>query len=226
MGRRRKTELELLIKAASLLPWWLALTFATISYGLIHLIYLHFSGQAVARKCPSALGPKLQDSIWSAVALFAQWVVPMVLLLGAVVSVYGRWQAGTLFAAASASMDNIQHMRWQEFERLIAEAFLRQGYRVQETGGGGADGGVDILLSSDGERTLVQCKHWKTRQVGVAVVREMYGIMTAHGAARVKVITSGGFTTEAQRFAQGKPIDLLGHRDLSQLIAGVLEVAS
>lgn len=134
MGRRRKTELELLIKAASLLPWWLALTFATISYGLIHLIYLHFSGQAVARKCPSALGPKLQDSIWSAVALFAQWVVPMVLLLGAVVSVYGRWQAGTLFAAASASMDNIQHMRWQEFERLIAEAFLRQGYRVQETG--------------------------------------------------------------------------------------------
>ena len=150
----------------------------------------------------------------------------MVLLLGAVVSVYGRWQAGTLFAAASASMDNIQHMRWQEFERLIAEAFLRQGYRVQETGGGGADGGVDILLSRDGERTLVQCKHWKTRQVGVAVVREMYGIMTAHGAARVKVITSGGFTTEAQRFAQGKPIDLLGHRDLSQLIAGVLEVAS
>jgi Bacteriocin-protection, YdeI or OmpD-Associated/Restriction endonuclease len=35
-----------------------------------------------------------------------------------------------------------------------------------------ADGGVDLGLTKDGQRYLVQCKHWRKRQVGVTVVRE------------------------------------------------------
>jgi Restriction endonuclease len=35
-----------------------------------------------------------------------------------------------------------------------------------------ADGGVDLGLTKDGQRYLVQCKHWLKRQVGVTVVRE------------------------------------------------------
>jgi restriction system protein len=229
MGKA-KQQLRTLIEGASLLPWWLALLLAPISYALIHLVYLHFSGQVSATtqgvNALSSLGAKLQDSIWSTVALFAQWGVPIILILGAALNAFKRRQAWALFTAASRSLDNVQRMHWQEFERLIAEAFRRQGYRVLETGGGGADGGVDILLTRDGQRTLVQCKHWKTRQIGVAVVREMYGIMTANGAARVKIVTSGSFTLDAHRFARGKPIDLLGRSDLAQLIAGVPDVTS
>ncbi len=48
---------------------------------------------------------------------------------------------------------------WRQFELLVGEAFRRQGYAVEETGLGGADGGIDLILRKDGRRTLVQCKH-------------------------------------------------------------------
>ncbi len=35
-------------------------------------------------------------------------------------------------------------MTWQDFERLVGEAFRQRGYRVAETGRGGADGGVAL----------------------------------------------------------------------------------
>jgi restriction system protein len=50
---------------------------------------------------------------------------------------------------------------------------------VAEIGGGGADGGVDLVLTkpgkSGGEKFLVQCKQWRAYKVGVDVVRELYG---------------------------------------------------
>ena len=49
-------------------------------------------------------------------------------------------------------------MIWREFEMLVGEAFRLQGYQVVETGGGGADGGVDLVLRKDRETFLVQCK--------------------------------------------------------------------
>lgn len=52
-------------------------------------------------------------------------------------------------------------MSWQEFELLVGEAFRLQGYEVAEIGGGGPDGGVDLVLRKDREKFLVQCKQWK-----------------------------------------------------------------
>ena len=68
---------------------------------------------------------------------------------------------------------------------------------------------------------LVQCKHWKTRKVGVKVVRELYGVMAASGAAKGIIVTYGDFTREAKDFAAGKPIELVYGRRLQQLIAQV-----
>jgi restriction system protein len=46
-----------------------------------------------------------------------------------------------------------------------------------ETGGGGPDGGVDLVLRKPGgngsEKFLVQCKQWRALKVGVDVVREL-----------------------------------------------------
>ena len=54
---------------------------------------------------------------------------------------------------------------------------------MQENTGGGADGGVDLVLSKTGERILVQCKNWKSSKVGVSTVRELFGVVTAEGAS-------------------------------------------
>lgn len=110
-------------------------------------------------------------------------------------------------------MSAVKAMSWQEFERLCASYFTEKGWRVELCGGGGADGGKDLVLRRSGKRVLVQCKHWRAR-VGVAVVREMFGVMSAERFDRVIIIASSGFTREAWSWAKGKPIQLLDANSL------------
>jgi restriction system protein len=109
-------------------------------------------------------------------------------------------------------------MTWQQFEALVGEAFRLQGYTVIETGAGGADGGVDLVLAKGSEKFLVQCKQWKAFKVGVDVVRELYGVMAARSAAGGFVVTSGRFTEEATAFASGRNVKLIDGPKLHRLI--------
>lgn len=56
------------------------------------------------------------------------------------------------------------------------------------------------------------------------MVRELFGVMAAEGAAAALVVTSGGFTAEAMEFARGKPLTLVDGVLLAQLLQGA-EVA-
>jgi restriction system protein len=109
-------------------------------------------------------------------------------------------------------------MSWKDFELLVGEAFRQKGYKVTELGGAGPDGGVDLLLAKAGETTLVQCKQWKAFKVGVEVVRELYGVMAAKGAANGIVVTSGEFTKDAQEFARGRNVRLLPGEELFAML--------
>ena len=44
--------------------------------------------------------------------------------------------------------------------------------------GGGANGGVDLILGRDGKVTLVQCKRWDEPPIGVRQVRKYMGFYT------------------------------------------------
>lgn len=103
----------------------------------------------------------------------------------------------------------------------MGEAYRRQGYTVIENPGAGPDGGVDLKLKNDGETTLVQCKQWRTAKVGVKVVRELYGVMTAENADKCIIVTSGEFTAEAKDFVSGKPIELIEGHCLTAMIREV-----
>jgi restriction system protein len=59
------------------------------------------------------------------------------------------------------------------------------------------------------ETHLVQCKQWRAFKVGVEVVRELYGVMAAQGAAGGFVVTSGQFTVDARAFAEGRNVRLI-----------------
>jgi hypothetical protein len=78
-----------------------------------------------------------------------------------------------------------------------------------------------IGAAADGERFLVQCKHWKAYKVDVSVVRELFGLMAAKGAAGGFVVTSGPFTQEAKDFAAGRNIRLVDGEALFALIQSV-----
>ncbi len=123
--------------------------------------------------------------------------------------------------AASSDRGALNDMSWQQFESLVGEAFRRKGYVVTETGGGGADGGIDLSLKKESETFLVQCKQWKAYKVSVTTVRELYGVMAAEGATGGFVVTSGVFTDEARAFAVGRNIELMDGKALHALIRGV-----
>ena len=118
-------------------------------------------------------------------------------------------------------LDSLAATGWRDFERLVGEAFRRQGYAVEETGLGGADGGIDLILHRDGRRTLVQCKQWRRDRVAVNAVREMYGLLAHHKADKVIIAAWGGFTPDAASFAAGKPIELIDGEALLTMIRSV-----
>jgi restriction system protein len=109
-------------------------------------------------------------------------------------------------------------LTWKEFEELVGEAFRRQGFKVTENYQYGADGGIDLSLSRNKQTTLVQCKLWRNRKVGVKIVRELLGVMTAEGAERGLVVISSEFTEEAKQFAHNSNIGLIDGRGLSKFI--------
>ena len=103
---------------------------------------------------------------------------------------------------------------------LVGESFRRKGYTVKETGGGGADGGIDLEMSLNGQKYLGQCKQWKAFKVGVKVVREFFGVIVANGAKGGFVVTSVVFTDDAVSFAEDKNITLIDGGKLVKIING------
>jgi restriction system protein len=141
------------------------------------------------------------------------WLALGACCLAALVSFLNRRRRRHLLDSQT-SMESLRGMDWRAFELLAGEAFRRQGYVVDETGQGGADGGKDLVLRKDGLKTIVQCKQWRSQRVGVQVVREMFGILMDEGADAVKIVALGGFTPDAALFARGKPIELVDGRAL------------
>ena len=209
MARRRRTNpLEDLVAVFAVLPWWVCLGLAVLSYFVLHGL--------VAQPGPPSLTPDqvpraMFGAVFKALAMVGQFLMPLAFLIAAGVSIVGRRQRDTLVTgvARSRAADALHEMSWREFEHLVGEGFRLQGYQLLETGGNGPDGGVDLVLRRRGEKYLVQCKQWKAFKVGVEIVRELYGVMAARGVAGGFVVTSGNFTAEARAFAAGRNVQLV-----------------
>jgi restriction system protein len=199
---------EDIVNMVSAMPWWAGLGLAPVSYLLIH----PFSqAPAPAALQPGQIGSMAVQSMVAAGAGVLQYVIPVLCLLGAGLSAWKRRDRAQLAkqVASNQSAAPLDDMSWSRFEQLVGESFRRQGFSVKEAGGRGADGGVDLELRKGSELHLVQCKQWKALKVGVDVVRELYGVMAARGAAGGYVVTSGSFTDAAHAFADGRSLYLI-----------------
>ena len=212
----RGSQTKRIRRLVALLPWWAGVLVALVSYLVLHRL-------AIQPVAPTSGGLPTQ-AIWKGLATAGQNVVSIVCLIGAATSAWRRKKRGELVAdvaqrqATSALVD----MSWREFEMLVGKGFRLQGYQVMGTGGGGPDGGIDLVLSRPGkngsENSLVKCKQWRANKVGLDVVRELYGVMAAKGAAGSFVVTSGRFTDEAVEFAHGRNVTLVDGSKLHALI--------
>jgi restriction system protein len=208
-----------LMELASKLPWTVGVGLALVTAVTFHVIAI----KTVAPTTPSNVGDLGLVVVHQLAHLFAtmlQYLVPAGLLIGATASFIKTWQRRALFSQTRINpMASIAGMTWQQFEMLVGEAFRRRGFSVAETGGNGPDGGVDLVLSKAGERYFVQCKHWRSRQVGVTVVRELYGVMAAQGATGGYVVAAGYFTKDALEFAKRQNIELIDSNSIVRLLS-------
>ncbi|WP_418318039.1 restriction endonuclease [Piscinibacter sakaiensis] len=225
MARRKRTSPgEDLIDLIALLPWWAGLALAFISYVLLHQVA---SQPLVVGSTPAEVTGSYGRMMWLGLATAGQYLLPVICMLGAGLSAWRRRERQQLVSAATGNdtAKALDGMTWREFEKLVGEGFRLQGYKVMETGGQGPDGGIDLVLArpaqNKSEIFLVQCKQWRAFKVGVDVVRELYGVMAAKGAAGGFVVTSGRFTNEATAFAQGRNVKLIDGPKLEALIKQV-----
>jgi restriction system protein len=218
MARRSKSNLlEDIFELVSLIPWWAGLIAAAVSYFLFHWLAAPAAPAAIDQR---NLGPALVRMFVSGVSQAAQYLVPLVCIAAAIASALHRLKPKRLFdqLTQNPTADKLSSLTWSEFELLVGEAFRLDGFAVEQRGGAQADGGVDLVLRRGGEKFLVQCKQWRATRVGVAVVRELFGVMAATGATGGFVVTSGTFTNDATAFAEGRNVILVDGKILLDMI--------
>lgn len=216
-GRKTNESLfEEILTLVTVLPWWGGPLVAALVYGFLTFIVPAIF-MANATDSPVTTLP---FEVFSKVSIrVAPLAAGIILLVGAGATLK-RWATGrTLDAQTSA--ESLRELSWLEFERLLAEAFRREGYAVEPGGGSAPDGGVDLRLFREGRLVLVQCKHWKVWKVGVKIVRELRGVVSSEGADGGIVVTSGKFTAEAVDFARTSGIRLVDGEELLLMIRAV-----
>lgn len=115
----------------------------------------------------------------------------------------------------------LRSIDWFQFEKVVGVAYRKAGYHVTRRGGANPDGGIDLILEKDGQQTAVQCKQWKTWNVGVRAVREFLGALTDAGLQKGMFVTLNGYTGEARQLADKHGIEILNEAGLANLLASV-----
>jgi restriction system protein len=110
-----------------------------------------------------------------------------------------------------------------EFEDLLAELFRRRGLHVTTTKRSG-DQGVDVLaIDPDpvtGGQIVIQAKRYRNT-VGPDAVRDLWGTVDHHGAAKGILVTTAGFGPGSHEFARDKRLTLIDGPRLVELLQEV-----
>ncbi|MDE2296834.1 MAG: restriction endonuclease [Burkholderiales bacterium] len=131
-------------------------------------------------------------------------------------------RVGPRTAPKSWGADVFDVIEWRRFEALVEALYAQAGFETRSQSHG-ADEGIDIWLYSRSRPgapvSVVQCKHWQGKRVGVDKVRELRGVMAAKGVTRGQFATTSTFTTDAVTFAKENGINLLDVQSLLALIS-------
>lgn len=210
--KRRQSALEDWVAILSRLPWQACIALAVLSgFGFHQMSLIELPKPTNAAELGAAYAPMIARTA----GLFLQVIVPGACLITAFVSWIGKRRRTKLLkdTEVRTSTAPLANLTWREFEQLVGAHFERLGYGVSFTPDG-ADGGVDVIARKGSETFLIQCKQWRATQVGVSVVRELFGVMAARGATGGYVVSIGPFTVDARAFAEGRNILLLDANSL------------
>ena len=105
-----------------------------------------------------------------------------------------------------------------DFERLIADYFVRRGFVHAEVIGRSGDRGVDVLATNiQGEYELIQCKRYRRgNNIGSTPIQRVHSYMRTRNASRAWVITTSDFTPEGRDEARITNVTIMNGQELIQ----------
>ncbi len=112
--------------------------------------------------------------------------------------------------AISGIKDYINDKNPYEFQDLVAALLRAMKYHTPFISPKGKDGGIDIVafqdpLGAKSPRIKVQVKHRPSVSISVSDIRSLIGVLNKEGDIGL-FVTSGTFTSEAERFARDSHI--------------------
>ncbi len=113
---------------------------------------------------------------------------------------------------------SLYNMDPYDFERLIAEYFIKRGYLSAETIGGAGDRGVDVLATNaEGKYEFIQCKRYrKGSNIGSTPIQRVDSMRISRRAEKAWVITTSDFTPEGIDEARITGVNLVNGEELIQ----------
>jgi anti-anti-sigma factor len=124
--------------------------------------------------------------------------------------------------------DALRTLGWRKFEEVVARLLEKSGFTAQVQAGS-KDDGIDIIAVQheavlEGLVLLVQCKQ-VARNVGVRVVRELYGVTNQRDASMGVLVTTAAFTQPAYEFQRpvSARLSLRGYEKLKKWLERVTE---
>jgi restriction system protein len=188
----------------TIFKWFLLLILVVIVFGIVWGIFTYGRPRKKVRS-NGLMDEILEDSIVLTHAIIDR-------ILGRNSTRTGDWLDDQQLLAM------LRRMKPTEFEEFTARMFDALGYKTELVGGSG-DGGVDIEMTKDGRSYLVQCKKFITRKVTPHDVRDFYGAIGDRQIdGRGFFVTTNIFTLEAERFAEGKALELIDGNRLIQIV--------
>lgn len=128
---------------------------------------------------------------------------------------------------ADELLERVKQSSASFFERIVVDLMLAMGYGgsredAGRTVGRVGDGGIDGVIDEDRlglDKIYLQAKRWEGN-VGRPVVQGFSGAMAGMHAVKGVLITTSGFTDDAQRYVKnlGQKIVLLNGRQLAELM--------
>ncbi len=120
--------------------------------------------------------------------------------------------AGALLRKINSHPSYMYKLKPREFEEIVAELFLKNGFDVKLTKAT-RDGGRDIIAFYEHMdiqmKYIIECKRYaENRLVSIGFVQRLLGVKIAEQANKAILATTSGFTKPARQFAANHIWDL------------------
>ncbi|MCF8567930.1 restriction endonuclease [Alicyclobacillus tolerans] len=148
------------------------------------------------------------------------WQILMIPLVALLLLILYSWRPKRKRRYSKATMNDLDRMSGEEFERALRYYLNHTGWKVQMTPKTN-DFGADLLGTAPwGKTYAIQAKRWNQR-VGKEAVQQAIGAMHYYNTQAALVITNNFLTKPARELARSAGVELWERGKLQRLMATV-----